>query len=287
MYATAATGHRVDVDGAGVYFARAGYGEPVVLLHGLGEAGLIWHPNVGPLAERFSVYVPDLWGHGRSADVGAYDFLTGARFVTGFLDALGIESAHLVGNSLGGYAAASVAIRHPERVRSLVLEDAAGLGRRLPIFLRLMTLPVVGELMAAPRRASIRRLMGMVLHDPGAASPDFLDALVAERSRPGNADAMLRVLRCAANLRGMKRGADLSPQLGAVRAPTLIAWGRQDPVFPVRIAERAAALIPGATLDLYDRCGHWPHYEHADRFNAAVAALVERAEAARAQAPAR
>ncbi|MDE2765640.1 MAG: alpha/beta fold hydrolase [Chloroflexota bacterium] len=286
MYASAATGHSVDVDGAAVYFARAGYGEPVVLLHGLGEAGLIWHPNVGPLAERFSVYVPDLWGHGRSADLGRYDFLTGARMVTGFLDALGIDSAHLVGNSLGGYAAAGVAIHHPERVRSLVLEDAGGLGRRLPFFLRLMTLPVAGEFMAAPRRASIRRLMGIVLHDPSLISPGFLDALVAERSRPGNAEAMLRILRCGANILGMKRGADISSKLGAIRAPTLIAWGRQDPIFPVRIAERAAGLIPNAVLDIYDDCGHWPHYEHADRFNAAAAALVERAEAARAQATA-
>ena len=286
MYAANATGHHVDVDGATVYFARAGYGEPVVLLHGLGEAGLVWHRNVGPLAERFSVYAPDLWGHGRSDNAGRYDFLTGVRLVTGFLDALDIESAHLVGNSLGGYIAAATAIEHPERVRSLTLEDAAGLGRHIPLFLRLMTLPVVGELMATPRQASIRRLMGIVLHDPSAAPTCFLDALIAERSREGNARAMLRILRCGANVLGMKRGADLSPRLGAVQAPTLIAWGRQDPIFPVRIAERAAGLIPNTALDLYDECGHWPHFEHSDRFNGSVAGLIERAEAARAETPA-
>ncbi len=287
MYAANATAHRVDVDGATVYFARAGYGEPVVLLHGLGEAGLVWCRNVDPLAERFSVYAPDLWGHGRSDDLPHCDLLSGVRLVTGFLDALGIESAHLVGNSLGGYAAAATAIHHPERVRSLTLEDSAGLGRPIPLFLRLMTLPVAGEVMAVPRRPSIRRLMGIVLHDPGAATPGFLDALVAERSRPGNARAMLRILRCGANPFGMKRGADLTPGLGEIQAPTLIAWGRQDPIFPARLAERAAERIPNAALDLYDACGHWPHFEHADRFNASVAALIERAEAARAETPAR
>ena len=287
MYAANATAHSVDVHGAAVYFARAGYGEPVVLLHGLGEAGLIWGRNLGPLAERFSVYAPDLWGHGRSADVGSYDFLTGARLITGFLDALGIESAHLVGNSLGGYAAASAAIHHPDRVRSLVLEDAAGLGRQIPFFLRLMALPLVGEVMAVPRPSSMRRLMRIVLHDPSAASTGFLDALTAERSRTGNARAMLRILRCGANILGMRRGADLTSQLHAIQAPTLIAWGRQDSIFPVRIAERAVGLIPDAALDLYDQCGHWPHFEHPDRFNASVAGLIERTEAARAQAPAR
>ncbi len=278
MLHTNATEHTVRVHETNVCYASAGSGPPVVLMHGLGEASLVWYRNVDPLAKRFTVYAPDLWGHGRSADFGDYSVGTGVRFLVGFLDAVGAESAHVVGNSLGGLIAAATAVQAPERVLSLVLEGSAGLGRDLPLFLRAMTLPLLGELIAMPRRAGIKRLMHILLRHPEAVTEEFLDALMHERSRPGNWRVMLRILRHGTSVWGVKPAGLITDRLAELRTPTLLAWGRQDPIFPVAHAERAASLLPDAVLDVYEDCGHWPHFEYAERFNLAVGEFFEASE---------
>lgn len=278
MLGTTATRHTIAVHGVEVSYAKAGDGPPVVLLHGLGEASVVWFRNVDPLAQRYSVYAPDLWGHGRSADFGTYSVEAGVRFLVGFLDALSLDSAHVVGNSLGGLLALATAIQRPERIRSLVLEGSAGLGRELPVFLRIMTLPLVGEVMAVPRRGSIKRLMRMMMRQPAEATDEFVDALLLERALPGRARVMLRMLRSGATLRGVKRASLIAERLGDVHAPALLAWGRQDPVFPLAHAQRAAQVIPNARLDVYEDCGHWPHLEYHARFNTSVAGFFEAAD---------
>ena len=278
MLGTAATQHMVSVAGLEISYAALGSGPAVVLLHGLGESSVVWFRNVDELAERFSVYAPDLWGHGRSADVGSYSMETGVRFLLGFLDTLGIGSAHVVGNSLGGLVAITAALHSPERIRSMVLEGSAGLGRELPAFLRILTIPLVGELLAQPRRASLKRLMRTLMRHPEEATEEFLQALLLERARPGRARAMLRMLRHGATPLGVKPSSQLAHRLGELQMPALLAWGRQDPIFPLAHAERAVGLIPNGRLDIYEDCGHWPHLEYHDRFNDTVAGFFADAD---------
>ena len=266
--------------GEPVRYFHLGSGPPLVLLHGLGEAALVWYGNIAPLAEEFAVYAPDLLGHGHSGKSSQpHTPQVGTAFVTGLLDALDVSAAHLVGNSLGGLLAASVALTHPDRVRSLVLEDSAGLGHEIAGFLRAMSLRLVGEAMARPTQGGLRRLLRILLHDPACATDDLVEALHQERSLPGNKEAMLQALRAGVTIRGVKRSVLLTHSLAALQTPTLLVWGRQDPLFPVAQAERTARRLPRARLHVFEACGHWPHLEKRDEFNRLVAGFVREQEA--------
>lgn len=258
--------------------ARTG-AAPLVLVHGLGGAGIVWHRNVPALSERFTVYVVDLFGRTRPPNGGrGLTAADGVRWLTGFLDAVGASRAHLLGGSLGGLIAGWTAVLAPERVRSLTLVSAAGLGRELAWSQRLMTLPVIGEIAIHTGPVRYRKSIRSLLGYPDAATDEFLSALFAARAWDGTAAATLAVLRAGVGLGGVRREMLLTPHLPAVRVPTLLMWGRNDPLFPSSHAERAAAAMPGATLRLFDACGHWPYLEKADEFNDALLAFLATVE---------
>ena len=115
-----------------VRYFQAGSGPPLILLHGLGEAAVIWYANVEPLAREYTVYVPDLPGHGASAEPPWQYSLEGSvHFLEEFMNALDLQRASIVGNSLGGLSL-GIGFGTPSAGSPLVLEDAAGLDARLP-----------------------------------------------------------------------------------------------------------------------------------------------------------
>jgi pimeloyl-ACP methyl ester carboxylesterase len=267
--------HNVYVIDEPVRYFVAGSGPPVFLLHGLGESAMVWHETIAPLSKRFTVYAPDLLGHGHTGKPRHdYTPALGVAFITGLMDTLNIQSAHLMGNSLGGLVAGFTAISHPDRVRSLVLENTAGLGPEIATFLRLMTLPLVGELLAMPTRGTLRRLMNILLYDPTAISTEFFEALYQDRRVPGNKQALLRMLRAGVTWRGVKPSVRFDDQLAAIATPTLLVWGREDILFPLAHAERAVSLMPNAKLHVFDQCRHWPHMERVAEFSALVTGFM-------------
>jgi 2-hydroxy-6-oxonona-2,4-dienedioate hydrolase len=136
----------IDVGGLPIHYLAAGEGPPLVLLHALGESALDWRWVLPALARTNRVYAPDLPGFGHSAKPSADyspDFF--ARFVGAYLDALGLESPAVVGNSIGGFAALRLALSELSRVGALGLVASAGLGREVTYALRLPTLPGYGE----------------------------------------------------------------------------------------------------------------------------------------------
>ncbi|MCI0779318.1 MAG: alpha/beta fold hydrolase [Chloroflexi bacterium] len=265
------------VGGELVRYYAAGSGPPVVLLHGLGGSAAVWHRNLPALKRRFRVFAPELWGadgHGESTPEA------GVRFVTGFLDAVGCASAHLVGGSLGGFMAGSTAIAEPGRVRSLTLIGTAGLGRRIAFSQRLLTLPLVGEAMFRPSRRRVRRMLAMLIAEWDADAERLVDELYAVRCQPGVPGRMLEVLRSGINLLGVKRSTRLLPALCDVRTPTLLVWGSRDPLFPIEDARRAARVLRGAELLVVEGSGHWPYLEAPETFNPALLGFLGRAEEA-------
>lgn len=134
------------MDGLPVRYLAAGEGPPLVLLHALGESAFDWRWAMPALARSHSVYAPDLPGFGESAKPAAdYSPAFFTRFVAAYLDALGIERAAVVGNSLGGHAALRLSLSEPGRVSRLGLVGSAGLGREISYALRLPTLLGYGE----------------------------------------------------------------------------------------------------------------------------------------------
>ena len=258
----------VEVLGVTVRYFCLGEGPPVVLIHGLGEAAVVWYGNVESLATQFSTYALDLPGHGAS-DKPDWDYSLEETvdFLIAFMDALNLERASLVGNSLGGLIALATALAHPCRVERLVLEDCAGLGREIAWFLRLMTVPYLGELLARPAKKGLRWFLERIFHSSGFATEALVEALHWERRRPGNTAAMLQILRKGVSLRGVKSSFILTQKLAKLEAPTLLVWGRQGRILPAFHGERAAPVVPQGRLTVFDHCGHWPHIEVQERFN--------------------
>ena len=273
-----AEAHEAVIEGERVRYYAAGSGPPVVLLHGLGGSAAVWHRNVAVLSGRYRVFAPELWGAGRGDSGGRATPEAGVRFVTGFLDAVGAPSAHLVGGSLGGFIAGATAISEPGRVRSLTLIGTAGLGRRVALSQRLLTLPLVGEAMFRPSRRRVERMLAMLLREWDADAERLVDELYAIRCEPGVPRRMLEVLRSGINIFGVKRSTRLMPALCGVRTPTLLVWGSHDPLFPIADARRAAAVLYDAELLVVEGAAHWPYLEAPETFNPALLGFLARCE---------
>ena len=265
----------VTIEGMDVHYVVAGDGPPIVFLHGLGASSITWQDNIGPLAERFTVYAPDIPGHGDSVKLGVdYNTEAGIAFILGFLDAVGAPAAALAGSSMGGLIALLTALRHPERVSHLVLINTAGFGREIASYLRVMSLPLLGELLEGPTHRSAKAMMRLVFGPRKEYPEELFQELVRTRSLPGGRDAVLKSLRQGVDIFGMKRRYRLLHRLRELQMPLMIVWGALDPVFPPKHAHAAAETTPGSRFLFFPDAGHWPHMEEAERFNAEVTAFL-------------
>ena len=278
-----ADAREVEVEGQRVRYYTAGAGPPVVLLHGLGGAAVVWYRNVRALADSYTVYVPELWGAGRTPVRGRSMPETVARFVAGLLDAVGAASAHLVGGSLGGIVAGFTAIRAPERVRSLTLVGTAGLSHRIAPSQRLLSLPLVGEaLLLRPSRSRVSGMLKLLIRRWDADAERLVDELYALRCEPGVPRQMLEALRSGVDVFGVKRSVRLLPALCDVRVPSLLVWGSRDPLFPLSDARHAAEVLHDTSLHVVEGSGHWPYLEFSAEFNHVLLAFLARSEQAAA-----
>ena len=269
-----------DVDGLRLRYWDVGDGSPVLLLHGLGCSVEWWFPNVDVLATHHRVLALDLPGFGRSDKKWRGTRTFGPRFdadlVTVFLRQLGATPAALIGNSFGGLVALFTALNHPETVERLVLVDSAGLGREIAPSLRLLSLPFLGEValaMLSPKRWQAAAIKGAVSY-PQVQPPEFGQRHAELLALPGTKAAFLRALRTEANLSGQLRPNLLLEQLPRITAPTMIFWGKNDPLLPVSHAYAAQKALPGAQLHVFDSCRHCPQLERPDQFNAMVLAFL-------------
>jgi len=275
----ASTSRFVDTPSWRLHYSEAGTGAPLILLHGSGPGASGWsnfRPNIAALAEHFHVIALDApgWGLSDAALPDAYDH---PNAVLELMDALGIEKAALVGNSMGGFTAITFAARYPERITHLV---TMGTGA----FLELPTLfgpgdgpseglKILFEGYRDPSPETMRRLVEVMTFDPANAT----DELVAERS----ARATARPEHLANYLEGVLSGgpirtsASVSEVVG-IATPTLIIHGRDDRVVHYEQALRLVSCIPDSRLVLINRCGHWVQLEHEDEFNRLVIEFVSR-----------
>jgi 4,5:9,10-diseco-3-hydroxy-5,9,17-trioxoandrosta-1(10),2-diene-4-oate hydrolase len=262
----------IDVNGARTRYRRAGQdGLPVVLIHGLGASAEIWSANIGALASRHRVYVPDLPGFGRTGKPVSMDYGPGAysRFGRDFMAALGIGRAALVGHSLGGGVALRVILDDPGRVDRLILVSSAGLGGKVSLPLRIASLPFFDRIFFKPPLTVFIRFLHRLVYDPAVITPEFAHLYYEMFFQPGSVRAFTSILRTIATLRGARPGIlePIREGLGAITVPALILWGRQDRILPVSQAFDAAGRIPGARLHVFERCGHMPNVEYPEEFN--------------------
>lgn len=232
------------VDGNRVHSVHAGSGPAVVLLHGLAGSSRWWRYTVPALAGDFGVHVPELVGFGGSRPAGTVPGIAGmAELVVRWLDAIGIERPHLVGHSMGGQISIHVAAKWPDRVARLVLVSAAGIPRR-------RALPEVARFLAelVPPRSWGR--------------PSFLPTIARDALRAGPFTLLRSGYHILAD--------DVRPLLPRIRTPTLVVWGRRDPLTPIAHAWVMADAIPGARLEVIPDAAHNPMADRPRRFNVAL-----------------
>lgn len=260
------------VNGLNIRYIVRGSGPPVMLIHGIGEFLEVWWLNVRPLSEHYQVYALDLPGHGLSDKPKIdYSLAFATEFATKFAQALGIERASLVGHSLGGLVAMSIAINFPEKVDKLVLVDSFGLNKDVSLLYRLCCLPLVGELLVEPTiKALIRQGMKRAFYNPDLVSEEMVDKDYQFLKTPGAKQAILNIIRHGASFRGPNPEVIMLDKLHLIKSPTLLIHGTRDKVIPIKYAREAPNLIPNARLKAIKKCGHCPYIEKAAEFNEAV-----------------
>ena len=255
------------------FWALGDEGTIVLLIHGLGGSVEDWMVNINALAEHHRVYAMDLVGSGHSDKPSApYSFSYLAQFANNFMEAQNIDRASLIGHSMGGGVSLQFTIQFPDKVEKLVLVNSAGLGKEVTFLLRLLTLPIVGELLTRPSRKGTANFLKECVHDPALVTEELVELGYSLAALPGAQKSFLSTVRAGCNFRGMREDAlrSIVDNLATITAPTLIFWGQQDRILPVAHAHVAEERIPNVRLHIFDTCGHLTQLERSEEFNALV-----------------
>jgi len=219
---------KLAVDGHQAHYLKAGSGPPVVLIHGGASDCRDWPETMVALKNSFSLYAPDLLGYGLSDKYKNGFYMSEfVEFTLGFIQALGLGSAALVGHSLGGRVCLEIALQYPEKVDRLVLVDTVGFSKLA--------------------------WWGTFL---GAAAWGIRQALRKPQPYP-------RFLK----REGEDKDWRCLEKLSGLRVPTLVIWNSRDPYYNLKGARKATELIPGSRLEVFPGYGHAPHMRNREYFN--------------------
>jgi pimeloyl-ACP methyl ester carboxylesterase len=276
----------LNIHGHDVSYRIEGDGPVLVLVHGVAGNCEQWQEVIPLLSERFTVIAPDLLGHGESAKPrGDYSLGAYAAGIRDLMVALKQPRATVVGHSLGGGIAMQLAYQFPERCERLVLVASGGLGEDVSVLLRAATLPgseLVLPAIAHTRITAVGRLVADALGRVGLRPGADLAEIARSYERLGDAEAraaFLHTLRAVIDARGQRVDATDRLYL-AEDMPTLIVWGRRDPVIPVSHAGVAHRGMPNSTLEVFDRAGHFPQLDEPIRFARVLTDFMESTEPA-------
>jgi pimeloyl-ACP methyl ester carboxylesterase len=236
-------------------YLEAGTGRPVVLIHGAGGRAEVWARQLEALGDVAELRALDLPGHGRTVGAGCPSVDDYAGWVLGVLDALALDRTVLVGHSMGGAIAQTLALLRPRRVAGLVL---VGTGARLRV------LPQVLQLFR-DRPPSGVSLVGSLAYSPHTLPGAVVEAEDGLKATP-SAVTLGDFLACDRF--------DAMARVAALRVPTLVVVGRDDRLTPPKYAAFLAATIPGAQLVEVEAAGHFPQLEQPAPVNTALRAFL-------------
>jgi pyruvate dehydrogenase E2 component (dihydrolipoamide acetyltransferase) len=241
-----------------------GRGSPVLLLHGFGADLNTWMFTQPALAEGRRVIALDLPGHGGSAKgVESGDAGSLTKIAESALDALAVERVHLIGHSMGGAVAASLALRRPERVASLTLIASAGLGPEI-------NAAFIDGFVRASRRREATEVLGLLVYDPALVSRTMVEDVLRYKRLDGVPAALTKIAQ--AWFPSGRQSLDLAQRIAALSLPVQIIWGRDDRIIPVAHAEALGSRLP---IHILEQAGHLPHIEKAGEVNLLISRFVE------------
>lgn len=241
------------VHNTNIRLLKGGSGEPLLYLHGATGGGE-WLPVLETLSQQYTVYAPEHPGYGLSdlnEDIDSMEDL--AYFYLDVLDHLGLDQVTVIGSSLGGWLAVEMGIISPERIKKLILVNAAGI--------RVEGLPDAFILNA-------ENLYDALYHQPAIKQE------VAEKvlKNPEMEDLVIRNRMMTSHLAWNPyfHNPKIPNRIHRLKMPTTIIWGREDGLFPVRCGEAYQRLIPHAGLTVIEDSAHFPHIEQPDAFVKAI-----------------
>jgi pimeloyl-ACP methyl ester carboxylesterase len=260
--------HSADVEGCRLHWAELGESTarpPLVLLHGLNDCHLTWNSTAPELARDRRVVLCDLPGHGLSERPDAsYQLHWYARVTARWFQALGLDTADVVGHSFGGGVALMMLLECPERIRRLVLVSSGGLGREIAVALRLASIPGVVERFGQPFMEPCTRLALRATGD--TLSDEEVAKLSAMNARRGSARAFARTVRDIIDWRGQRHTFFKRANELAELPSIAVFWGNRDAIIPASHAQAFADCLEGIRVSLFDGCGHYPHHSRAEVF---------------------
>ena len=256
----------IEIHGEQIAVCDEGQGEALLLIHGMAGSSQTWRAILPQLAKKYRVIAPDLLGHGQSSkprtDYSLGAFAVGLRDL---LDELGVESATVVGHSLGGGIAMQFLYQHPDYCRRLVLISSGGLGPEVGLILRLLAAPGAELILPVIAPSPVLRAGNSVrswLSSLGVQSPrgaEIWNAYSSFSDRQTR-DAFLRTLRSVVDYRGQSVSA-LNRLKLREGLPTLAIWGELDAIIPVRHAYLAHEARPDSRLEVLPGVGHFAQVE--------------------------
>jgi pimeloyl-ACP methyl ester carboxylesterase len=247
---------------------EAGEGKPpLILLHGGGGYAEAYLKNLIPLSNNFHVYALDMIGHGfTDAPEAEYTIPLFVSHLRNFMDAAGLEEAHISGESWGGWVAAWMAIEHPERVAKLMLNTSAGIHDPAA--------PGMSQLIARSRevaaeltRENVRKRLEWLFYKPEDVTDEMVEVRFRIYNRPGVLKALQSLMAWAVSEESRPYRLTIE-NLRQIKAPTFVLWSRHNPGTSWQAAEEQLhKQIPGSRFVVMEDCGHWPQWEKPEEFN--------------------
>ncbi|MBW8012662.1 MAG: alpha/beta fold hydrolase [Chloroflexi bacterium] len=262
-----AQGKLINLDGHMTHYKEKGAGEPVILIHGFFYDSYIWAENIDALAEKYKVYSLELWGSGYSTrEPLDYSYQLFANQLLLFMDALEIQRASLVGQSIGAGTSILFCVQNRHRVDKLLLVDAAGMPSKLPVARRFLNLPGVGEFLMGLNTNAIRRynLGDTFIYDKKLITDEYFENVTRFQKIEGTTKAAMSILR-RNFFPSLIEDIQFLAQLEG--PPILIVWGRQDNAISVIYGEQMHDILKGSRLEIIENAGHVPNYEQSKIFN--------------------
>jgi len=245
--------------------AGAGHKEALIFLHGSGGYFEAYARNIRSHAEHFRTFGIDMIGHGFSDKPDhPYEIHHYVDHLIAFMDALGLERAHISGESLGGWVAARFAAKHPDRVGKIVLNTAAGVHYDPVVSDRIRNLSL--QAARTPSKENIQKRLEWLMLDPKQVTEEMVDMRYAVYQQPHFARAMEHIM-CLHTREYRLPNLLTESELARMSAPTLVLWTSHDPGSSIEIGEKLAHMIKNARFVVMENCGHWPQFEDATNFN--------------------
>lgn len=255
----------VDAGGVRTRTLRAGEGAPVVFLHGTSGHLEAFTRNIAAHAEHYAVHAIDMLGHGYTGKPDSpYEIPLYVKHLLDYLDVVGIDKAHIVGESLGGWVGARAAVDFPDRIASLQLLCAGGTVANPEVMQRIDS--STRQAVATDDVELTRKRLRLLMADPADATEELVEVrhrIYHEPDFVAGIDNLLSLQKMEVRRRNLLT----KEQMAAITQPTLIVWGRKNPFGDVPEAQAMHEAIPGSRLELFDDTGHWPQHEQAGRYN--------------------